>query len=105
MITNPTPFTMADLERLANQPAGESAAQSDIGTNAKPKDNRYRLQFKFWLNARNDDDDDLAIALETLKTTKQYTQTIRDGVRLVMDLKAGRTKVLKELFPWVLESR
>lgn len=105
MTITPALLTMADLERLANQPVGESQAQSASGTKAKPKDNRYRLQFKFWLNARLDSDDDLAVALEDLKTTKQYTQTIRDGVRLVLDLRAGRVGVLKELFPWVLESR
>lgn len=113
---NPTPptreshqptaqFTLADLEKLAT---GESAAHSAkprkaAAHSATRKDTRHRLQFQFWLNTKNKADDELALELLALKQQRRYTATIRDGIRLVMDLRRGRLGVLRELFPWVLE--
>lgn len=62
---------------------------------------RFRLQYMFWLNVAKDDEYSLAQQIEELKHKGSFTKTIRDGIRLVCDLRAGRTDVLFELFPWV----
>jgi hypothetical protein len=69
--------------------------------NESPVKKSYNLQFRFWLNIVKDDESVLADELSLLKSQRQFTQTIRDGVRLVLDLRAGKTDVLFELFPWV----
>jgi hypothetical protein len=60
-----------------------------------------RFQFKFWLDANKDDELLLAEEIDLLKRQRTYTSTIRDGIRLISDLRAGRLDVLFELFPWV----
>jgi len=73
-------------------------------TTCNPRKPRQRWQFKFWLNSN--DDDDLAIAdlIGALKRQRLFQQSIRDGLRLVWDLRAGRTDVLLELFPGIREA-
>jgi hypothetical protein len=43
----------------------------------------------------------LADQIEMLKNERAFVRTIRDGIRLIMDLRNGRTEVLFELFPWL----
>ena len=62
---------------------------------------RYRLRFTFWLDVTKDDEYELAGQIEDLKTERLFSQTIRDGIRLLCDLRAGRTDVLFTLFPWL----
>ena len=62
-----------------------------------------RFQFKFWLDCNKDDELLLAEEIDTLKQGRSFTATIRDGLRLILDLRAGRLDVLFELFPWVQE--
>lgn len=64
---------------------------------------RFRLRFPFWLDMNKPDEHALAELVETLKTKKLFAKTIRDGIRLVNDLREGRLDVLCELFPWVKE--
>lgn len=64
---------------------------------------RFRLGFKFWLNIDNPQEQALANEIEELKESRSFTRSIRDGLRLICDLKKGRIEVLNELFPWVLE--
>jgi hypothetical protein len=66
-------------------------------------DNRYRSQFKFWLDVNKPDEAALAALCENLKRRGLYTKTIRDGLRLVDDLRNGRLDVLFTLYPWVKE--
>lgn len=66
-------------------------------------DNRYRSQFKFWLDVNKPDEAALAALCEDLKRRGLYTKTIRDGIRLVDDLRNGRLNVLFTLYPWVKE--
>jgi hypothetical protein len=49
--------------------------------------------------------DELALAdkIELLKNQRLFAQTIRDGIRLVCDLRAGRLDVLYELHPLLRE--
>ncbi len=64
-------------------------------------ENRVREKFSFLLNLRNELDFNLADEIHELKKHRQFTATIRDGIRLVVDLRRGRVDVLLELFPWV----
>ena len=61
----------------------------------------YRIKFMFWLDAAKADEDRLIEQIEVLKGQRLYSRTIRDGIRLICDLRAGRSDVLFELFPWV----
>ena len=63
--------------------------------------NRYRLRFTFWLDMLKLDEMALADQIEQLKNERSFVRTIRDGIRLIMDLRNGRTEVLFELFPWL----
>ena len=64
---------------------------------------RFRLKFMFWLDMTKEDELWLADAIEDLKQKRQFSQTIRDGIRLIRDLKAGRTEVLFSMFPWLAQ--
>ncbi len=66
--------------------------------------NRFRLRFTFWLDLQKADEAALAEAIDGLKHNRTFAATIRDGIRLVGDLRAGRTELLFELFPWVKDS-
>ena len=94
-------YSLADLDKLLT---GESKAHSATCPPGRSHSaTRHRLQFKFWLDTTKKQDDDLALELFALKQDRQYTPTIRDGVRLILDLRRGRLTVLRELFPWVIE--
>ena len=61
----------------------------------------HRIGFKFWLNLRKKEDEAIADRIEILKNNRLFTQTIRDGIRIICDLRNGKLDVLFELFPWV----
>jgi len=63
----------------------------------------FRLRFPFWLDLNKPDEADLAEKIATLKEERAFVKTIRDGIRLIWDLRAGRLDVLFFLFPWVKE--
>ena len=65
---------------------------------------RFRLRFTFWLDLHKADEAQLAKTIDGLKQERSFASTIRDGIRLVCDLRAGRLDVLCELFPWVQEA-
>ncbi|MBW1927483.1 MAG: hypothetical protein JRI35_09935 [Deltaproteobacteria bacterium] len=62
---------------------------------------RFRLKFTFWLDVSKSDEYELAEQVEELKEQRLFSQTIRDGIRLICDLRAGRTDILLALFPWI----
>lgn len=64
-----------------------------------------RRRFFFWLDDDKDDEQSIIEMVKNLKHNRQFTATIRDGIRLVNDLRQGKTDVLLELFPWVLEGQ
>ena len=66
--------------------------------------NRFRLRFTFWLDMHKSDEAELAETIDLLKLNRSFAATIRDGIRLVADLRAGRTEALFELFPWVKDT-
>lgn len=62
----------------------------------------YRMMFRYWLDAAKDEELELADYCESLKQKRLFTATIRDALRLIMDLRNRRLEVLFTLFPWVL---
>lgn len=62
---------------------------------------RFRLKFMFWLDLSKSDEADLADDIAILKEQRLFSQTLRDGIRLICQLRAGRTDLLFELFPWL----
>lgn len=64
---------------------------------------KLRLRFTFWLDMSKPDEFALAEKINELKTKRSFVKVVRDGIRLICDLKAGKTDVLLELFPWVAE--
>lgn len=64
---------------------------------------RYRVMHKFWLDVTKDSEDWLDEQIVELKRTRKFTTILRDALRLILDLRAGRAGVLLELFPWVAE--
>lgn len=65
------------------------------------KTTRYRLRFPFWLDMHKPDERALADQIELLKNDRSFAATVRNGLRLMLDLRAGNTTVLLELFPHV----
>lgn len=65
---------------------------------------RFRLRFPFWLDLNKPDEAEVADAIAILKEQRSFSKTIRDGIRLICDLRAGQVDVLFELFPWVKET-
>ena len=65
---------------------------------------RFRLRFTFWLDLQKGEEAELAEMIDVLKRERTFASTIRDGIRLVCDLRAGRVEVLLGLFPWVREA-
>ncbi len=68
------------------------------------KTSRFRLRFTFWLDLNKPDENLIAEMIDDLKIGKLFAKTIRDGIRLIYDLRAGRLDTLFELFPWVQEA-
>lgn len=64
----------------------------------KPK-KPYRVQHRFWLDISRNDEFDINEQVYTLKSERSFIGVIRDGIRLVCDLRAGQLDVLQELFP------
>ena len=61
----------------------------------------YRIMQKFWLDLEKPDHEEVNEIVHALKQTRAFSKAIRDGLRLIFDLRAGRLDVLFELFPWV----
>ena len=66
-----------------------------------PRKQSFRLRFTFWLDMLIPEEQGLADYVAELKTQRSFVRTIRDGLRLMRDLRAGSTDVLFELFPFV----
>ena len=54
---------------------------------------RYRMRYDFQLNVTKDDEYAIAEQIHELKKQGLYSKTIRDGIRLVCDLRAGNLDV------------
>jgi len=60
-----------------------------------------RKRFIFWLDDTKGQEYQLIAEVGELKKQRSFSQTIRDGIRLICDLRDGNLDVLFELFPWV----
>lgn len=58
-----------------------------------------RVVHHFWLNLNKDIENTLDVAVRELKKQRLFAETVRDGLRLILDLRAGSFTVLFELFP------
>jgi hypothetical protein len=61
--------------------------------------------FRFWLDVGKQLESDLSDWLAALTSKRQMKPTIVNALRLFFDLSQGRTNVLCELFPFVLEAK
>lgn len=64
---------------------------------------RYRKMFPFQLDLNKPEEYEIAQQIKELKRKRSFSKTVRDGIRLICDLRKGRLDVLHELFPWVWE--
>ncbi|MCA9373453.1 hypothetical protein KC921_05180 [Candidatus Woesebacteria bacterium] len=60
-----------------------------------------RIMFRFWLDDTKDDQNSLIGQIEDLKSARSFTETIRQGIELITDLRKGSLRKLFELFPYV----
>ena len=63
----------------------------------------FRLRFTFWLDLDKPEENELAGYIDELKQQRKFVTTIKQGLKLIRDLRAGKTDVLLELFPLVVE--
>jgi len=63
---------------------------------------RVRERVSIWLNLIDDFDFEIADYIHSLKKTRAFTSTFRAAFRLIHDLRAGRSDVLRELFPHIV---
>lgn len=82
-----------------SQPAPVGEAQA-----LKPKDDRLRVQYRFWLDAMKDAELELGQEILVMKKRRKFQTTVKDALRLILDLRAGRVEVLLELFPFVRDA-
>lgn len=64
-----------------------------------------RERFDFWLDLTKDEHFSLADLIHELKQQRAFARTIRDGIRLIHELRAGETELLFELFPWIAQQQ
>ena len=60
-----------------------------------------RNKFTFWLDDSKQAENLLIGQVDSLKDNRLFSKTIRDGIRLIVDLRKGSLEVLFELFPFV----
>lgn len=65
---------------------------------------RLRARLTLCLDLHRADESALADSIATLKANRTFATTVRDGIRLMVDLRAGRTDVLFTFFPWIRDS-
>lgn len=67
------------------------------------QDKRYRFQMRFWFDLAKTEERWLADYVAFLKAGRNFHETVRQGLRLMHDLRQGNTDVLLELFPFVAQ--
>jgi hypothetical protein len=114
----PTNIPVATIKKLVNALEKPSVGQAGALTTAPisqpapvgeavalvPKDDRARAQFRFWLDVMKDPEFELAQEILLMKKRRKFQTTIKDGLRLMLDLRAGKIDVLLELFPFVRDA-
>jgi len=62
---------------------------------------RHRLMYNFWLDINKPEEEVIADNIEHLKSSRSFAKSVRDGIRLICELKQGKTDFLFQLFPWL----
>lgn len=60
--------------------------------------------YRFSLSMKDSNYDEVRGIIENLIGQGALSRVVRDGIRLINDLSAGRTDVLLELYPWITEA-
>ncbi len=55
---------------------------------------RLSTAVHFWLDMQKGDEAEIAELIDILKAIRTFASTIRDGIRLMCDWRAGRTEIL-----------
>ena len=63
-----------------------------------------RWRVTFWLDDEKESDWAVGQSIRALKLERKFVGTVRDGIRLIVDLRAGRTDTLFSMFPWLLDT-
>lgn len=92
--------TAYQQERAAPKSAGKAPAALAPRQKAK-REKRKRTMLRFFLDRKKPDEKELLDTVKWLKGQRLFTPFVRDGLRLMMDLKAQRTDVLFTLFDWL----
>src|SRR5688572_12433263 len=79
-------------------------AYNDNGVKPTKKDKRWRGQFRFWLDGYKANERELGEFLLKLKQQRNFAKFMRDAVRLLKDLREGKTDVLLEMFPHIQDA-
>ena len=64
---------------------------------------RYRLRYTFWLDMNKPDEEAIANEIELLKNERAFARTIRQGIRLMVELRNHKLDLLLMLFPFILD--
>ena len=62
----------------------------------------FRKRHEFWLDLGKPRENRIANLIAELKEKRSFASSVRDGLRLIVDLRAGRVDVLRALFPSVV---
>lgn len=62
-----------------------------------------RWRVMIWIDDQKPDELKIGQDILALKKKRQFHRTVLNGIRLILDLAAGKTDVLKELFPLVVD--
>ena len=68
------------------------------------QEKRYRVRRMFQLDLNNPEHVEIDDIIEWLKNDRAYSPAIRDGLRLIWELRQGKTDTLLELFPFVVQA-
>lgn len=65
------------------------------------QEKRYRVRRLFQLDLNNPEHEEIDEIITQLKKDRVYSPAIRDGLRLIAELREGKTDFLEDQFPWI----
>lgn len=63
------------------------------------QEKRYRVRYEFQLDHNKPEQEEIADIIEQLKNERAYAPAIRDGLRLIWELREGNLDTFRQLFP------
>lgn len=82
---------------MAKHGKDKKLARSATGT----KSQRIRERIDFFIDLRKTEDFELGELIHELKSKRKFSDTVKKGILLIVDLNKGSLEVLFEMFPWV----